>query len=189
MALVAERLMTAEEFARLPEPRDGGKQELVRGRVVEIAPVGPDHGERATRAASRLLDFTDRSRTGKVRVETGYWLPGAPDHIRAPDVSYVSAARLAGENVLHGAVTQAPDLAVEVTSPSDRDHEVQEKLDDYLAGGVQRVWVVRPELKTVTVHRPGSDAHTYRMGDTLDSDTAGFAEPGFELALEDLFWD
>jgi Uma2 family endonuclease len=110
-----------------------------------------------------------------------------PDHILAPDVSFVSEARAGQETIRHGAVEQPPDLAVEVTSPNDTDARVQEKVDDYLAAEVQRVWVVRPALRSVTVHRPNGDAHTFREGSALTSDDAGFAMAGFELELRRLF--
>ncbi len=187
MALVAERLMTAAEFALLPDPPQGGKMELVRGRVVVMAPVGPDHGERALDIGALIRGKTKVSRAGKVRVETGYWIPDEADHVRAPDVSFVRTSRLGNETVLHGAVTQVPDLAVEVTSPSDRDRDLQEKVDDYLRGGVLRVWVVRPELRTVTVHRPGGDAHTFTMGDTLTADDAAIPDDAFTLPVADIF--
>lgn len=189
MTQVAERLITAGEFALRPNPPEGGKVELVRGRVVTMPPVGPEHGERAGLVVSLMAYFTREHDLGKVRVETGYWLALGPDLLRAPDVSFVSKGRLAGEELYHGCVLQAPDLAVEVVSPSDRDVDVQEKVDDYLAAGVQRVWVVRPALKTVTVHRPGGDAHTYGGDNELSSDDAGFAVAGFHLALNELFAD
>ncbi len=189
MTQVAERLTSAVEFALLPNPPEGGKVELVRGRVVAMPPVGPEHGERALDLGSDLRSFARMHDLGRVRVETGYWLRAEPDTLRAPDVSFVLKARLATEAPHHGGVLQAPDLAVEVVSPSDRDVDVQEKVDDYLAAGVQRVWVVRPALKTVTVHRPGGDAHTYGGDNALSSDDAGFAVAGFRLALNELFAD
>jgi Uma2 family endonuclease len=179
-----ETVVTPEEFAQLPDPPHGGKVELVGGRVVVMAPVGPEHGERASDISSEMRDFVRPARLGAIRVETGYWIGG---DIRAPDVSFVSRERLAAETILHGAVQQVPDLAIEITSPGDRDREVQEKVEAYLAAGVQRVWVVRPELQTVTVHRPGGDAHTFGLAATLTSDDAGFAQPGFALNLRDLF--
>ncbi len=189
MTQVAERLITAPEFALLPDPPEGGKVELVRGRVVAMPPVGPEHGERAGLLVSMLTYFTRENDLGKLRVETGYWLALDPDLLRGPDVSFVSKQRLAGEELYHGGVRQVPDLAVEVVSPSDRDVDVQEKVDDYRAAGVQRVWVVRPALKTVTVHRPGGDAHTYGGDNALSSDDAGFDVTGFRLALAELFAD
>ena len=178
--------MTAAQFAALADPIHGGKMELVRGRVVIMAPVGPDHGERTIRGGWRLAEFAERQKLGIVRTETGYWLSAGPDDVRAPDLSFVSKAT---EKVVDGFVAQAPDLAVEVTSPNDRESEIAEKVELYLASGVKRVWVLRPDRKTVTVHRPGGDSHTFAVGDSLTSDDATFSVDGFDLPLATLFAD
>lgn len=183
------KLVTAQEFAAMPGPIQGGKMELIRGRVVTMPPVGPGHGERSTDVSTELNLFSRAHKLGRVRVETGYWLSSEPDDVRAPDVSYVAAARLATERLVNGFVMQAPDLAAEVMSPNDRESDIADKVDAYLASGVLRVWVVRPEQKTVTVHRPGGDSHTYRVGDTLTSDDAAFSVEGFSLPLAELFAD
>lgn len=86
-----------------------------------------------------------------------------------------------------GFVVGPPDLAIEVISPSNLDSEVALKLEHYLQAGVQRVWVVRPRTKTVTIHHPDHNARTLLVGSTLTSDDAGFTTPGFELALDTLF--
>jgi Uma2 family endonuclease len=187
MAATAETYLTAEEFARMPSPPEGGTLELVRGRVVCVAPPGPEHGEKASDIDFALKSFVRQHRLGAVRVESGYWLAHDPDTQRGPDVSYVSAERLETERLYHGAVDQPPDLAVEVISPNDTDREVAAKVEEYLVAGVRRVWVVRLEIKTVTVYRPGGDAHVYHVGETLTSDDAGFAVDGFALPLAELF--
>ncbi|MFN0180235.1 MAG: Uma2 family endonuclease [Gemmatimonadales bacterium] len=181
--------MTAQEFAAMPDPIQGGKMELARGRTVVMAPVGPDHGRKAVRTARRLDQFSEEHDLGDVRVETGYWLASEPDDVRAPDVSFISIERLLKERVINGWGSEPPDLAVEVMSPNDRESDIADKVDAYLASGVLRVWVVRPEQKTVTVHRPGGDGHTYRVGDTLTSDDAAFSVEGFALPLAELFAD
>jgi Uma2 family endonuclease len=180
-------LLTAAEFAELDEPAHGGKMELVRGKVVVMPPVGPERGEGTSEVSFSLGMFSKAHHLGRVRVETGYWLSSGPDDVRAPDVSFVSEARVRTERLIHGSVDQAPDLAVEIVSPTDRETDVADKVDLYLASGVFRVWVVRPAQKTVTVHRPNGDSHTYRLGDRLSSDDAGFAVEGFSLAVADLF--
>lgn len=186
-APTAERLVTAAEFAHMPGPRSGGKMELRRGKVVCMSPVGPVHGERASDIAAILREFARPRRLGRVRVETGYWFGAAPDHVLAPDVSFVSREQAEQETMRDGFVAQPPLLAVEVVSPNDRDTDVAQKVADYLAAGVRRVWVVRPELANVTVHRPGGDAHTYAGDDSLGSDDAAFRVEGFALPLAELF--
>ncbi|MCC7365907.1 MAG: Uma2 family endonuclease [Dehalococcoidia bacterium] len=186
-APTVEKLLTAEEFAALPERRDGRKVELHRGRVVLMAPVGPDHGERATKLARRLDDYASAHQLGRVRVETGYWMGSNPDHVFAPDVSFVTEARAVRETIRHGFVEQPPDIAIEVVSKNDSDVDVATKVADYLSAGVSRVWVVRPALRSITVHRPNGDAHTYSAADSLSSDDAAFGTPGFTLPLREIF--
>ena len=189
MSSVATRTVTGAEFARLPEPAHGGKMELIRGEVVTMAPVGPEHGESAVRLGYSLHQFGHENHLGRTRVETGYWLGSDPDHILAPDVSFVAAKRVLEERLKEGFVDRPPSLAVEVTSPNDKDYEVNAKVADYLAAGVDRVWVVRPELRSVTVYRRGGEVRLVNVDGVLTSDDAGFELEGFELPLAVLFAD
>jgi Uma2 family endonuclease len=184
---VKEKLVTAEQFLLLPGPVEGGKMELIDGRVVTMAPVGGEHGVRALELGHHLREFVRAHSLGRVMVETGFVLQRNPDSVRAPDVSFVAHDQLPGGAVPRGFLPFAPVLAVEVVSPDDREREIREKIDAYLAAGTQRVWVVRSTNQTVTVHRPGGDARTYGIGATLSSDDAGFAVEGFALKLTDLF--
>lgn len=183
-----EKPLTVEEFDLLAEPIEGGKVELVDGRLARMTPVSGEHGALQARIAAALIAHADRERSGQVFVEAGFLLSRRPDVVRAPDVSFVAAERVPDRQARRrGSLHLAPDLAIEVTSPTDNDSDVHRKVEEYLAAGTPRVWVVRPEWRSVTIHRPGGDAHTYHAGDTLTSDDAGFGAPGFELDLAALF--
>lgn len=78
----------------------------------------------------------------------------------------------------------APDLAVEVLSPSDRPRAMLEKLNEYVDVGSRLVWVVDPNRKVVTVYRPGVEPERLESGDVLRGDDV---LPGFELSLAKLF--
>jgi len=182
----SETLLTADEFWEMPEPPHGGRVELVAGRVVTEMPVGRLHAKLAARLARRLVDFVERLRLGEVHVELGHRTLRSPDSVRAPDVSFTTAERLQGATD-DGFVEDAPTLAIEVISKNDRERDVAEKVEEYFDAGAERVWIVRPKNRTVTVHRPGGDAHTYTSGHTLTSDDAGFAAQGFALSLAELF--
>jgi Uma2 family endonuclease len=184
---VSEELLTADEFFVLPSPREGGKMELVRGKVVTMPPVGEGHGRLAVRVSVLLERFADENALGPVLVEAGFLIARDPDLVRAPDVSFVAAHRLERDRDRSRYIDGPPTLAVEIVSPWDLDTDVAAKVAEYLAAGTDRVWVVRPRPRTVTVHRPAGDSHAYGLGDTLTSDDAGFAVPGFSLALSDLF--
>lgn len=187
-APVAEKLLTIEEFDLLPPPLSGGKMELVAGKVVIGMTVTGVHGELALETGIALRSFARKHRIGRVFVETGFVTRHDPDHARGPDVAWVSADRDPGRAARsRGSVPIVPNLAVEITSPNDRDSDVQDKVDEYLAAGVQRVWVIRPESETVTVFHSNGDAHLYHRHESLSSDDAGFPVEGFALSLDDLF--
>lgn len=173
---------------RLPEPEHGGKMELVDGVVRVISPVGLQHGEAAGAVYRALHEFTRRHRLGTVTQETGFRLRRRPDRVLAPDVSVLFEARRpktsrGRESFVEG----APDLAVEVVSPNDKQRDVLEKVGQYLDAACPRVWIVRPRQQTVTIYRPDGSALTRRPGDKLNSDDAGFPVEGFSLAVVDIF--
>lgn len=176
-----KRLLTAEDLWHMP--RDGRRYELVKGELVEMTPVGPRHGAIARRLAGQLGDFADAHQLGETMVETGFCLECRPDTVRAPDVSFLSRERMPPEDH-EGFVPGAPDLAVEIISPSERDTDVQAKVMDYLTHNTRLVWVVRPHQRTVTVYRPDGTARVLRQTDTLEGEDV---VPGFALLLEKLF--
>ena len=184
---VTAKLMTAEEFLTYPDREDGRPTELLDGEVIVMAPVGDVHGGSAGDTYSYLRDFARRNDLGIVRVETGYVLRRDPDRVVAPDVSFTAHERLDPNRDREKYIEGAPTLAVEVVSPSDRDRDVGVKVLEYLAAGTERVWVVRPQSHTVTVHRPDGTARTLGPDDRLTSDEAAFAVPGFMLPVRDLF--
>jgi Uma2 family endonuclease len=186
--LVSERLMTAEEFYLLPEPEEGGKLELIDGRVVYEMPANGQHGSLAGFLTAELLLFTRRHKLGRVVPEVGFILKRSPDSVRAPDVAFVSREAMGGANLpAEGWVPYPPTLAIEVISPSNLDKDVSLKVEQDLEAGVERVWVVRPSTRTVTVHRPDHTSRTLLPGSALVSEDAGFAVAGFELPLDVLF--
>ena len=180
--------MTADEFSRLSDPVEGGKMELVDGRVVMAPPANTGHGRRASRIDRALALFAESRGLGTTTGEGGYLLARDPDVVRAPDAAFLASDRVpAGGVPDDGYVRGAPTLAVEVVSPEDRESDIAVKIEQYFAASAERVWIVRPRNRTVTVHRPGGDSHTYTGEDVLSSVDAGFSEPGFALALPEIF--
>ena len=180
---VQTRLITAEEFERLPFSER--HVELVRGEIVEMPPAGYEHGGVGMSLAWRLGAFVEQNSLGRVYLaETGFILSHNPDTVRAPDISFVSAARVAQQKRRAGFFDGAPDLAVEVVSPDDTDTAIQEKVLEYLNAGTQLVWVVRPRFKTVAVYRSLTNVRMLTAQDTLDG-----AEviPGLAISLREVF--
>ena len=181
-------LMTAEEFAQLPEPRGGERMELVRGAIVMAPPASTGHGEQSFELGVVLREFVRRHRLGRMTGEGGYLLAEDPDVVRAPDAAWLSSSKRPRPGERESPYFRgSPNLAVEVVSTHDRDADIAQKVQDFLDAGTERVWVVRSKQQTVTVHRPNGDAHTYSAADTLTSEDAGFPVEGFELRVASIF--
>lgn len=177
-----ERLVTAEEFARIPN--DDYHYELVEGRVVRVSPPGSRHAVLATRLAVLLAQHTEANNLGAVMTPAGFELARNPDTVREPDVAFVHRGRIPETGVPDGFWPGPPDLAVEIRSPGDRRSEVGAKVSDYLARGVRLVWVVDPKTKTVTTYVPLLSPVTLGMDDVLD---AGDVVPGFTCPVRRIF--
>ncbi|MGH7319954.1 MAG: Uma2 family endonuclease [Candidatus Rokuibacteriota bacterium] len=159
------------------------RRELVDGQVVEMTPVGGVHGSISGIVYRALAEHVDAHGGGKVLVgDVGFvlTLPADPERVRAPDVAFVSTGRLPEGRLPQGFIDGAPDLAVEVLSPSEKPVEVQQKVRDYLEAGARLVWVIAPEAKSATVYRPDGSARLLRESESLDGEDV---LPGFTLAL------
>jgi len=177
--------LTADDLWRLGT--GDVRRELVKGEVIEMAPVGGVHGEISGRIYRKIAEHVDAHRGGKVVVgDVGFVLalPSDPDRVRAPDVAFISTARLPGGVLPERFITGAPDLAVEVLSPSDNPVDVQQKVRDYLDAGARLVWVVTPQAQTVTVYRADGSARLLREQDALDGEDV---LPGLRVCLVDVF--
>lgn len=180
-----EDLLTIEEFERLPD--DGFRSELVRGRVVREPPAGMDHGEIGNRLAFLVTGFVRRHGLGKVyNADTGFVLFEDPPTVRAPDVAFVSCSRVPSPAESVGFGRLAPDLAVEVLSPSNTAAAIIDKVEDYLKAGTRLVWVVEPCRRSVTVYRSRSEIRLLGGDDEL----GGYdVLPGFSLRVSNIFAD
>lgn len=178
-----QQRLTLDEFLQLPE-EDAYKLELVRGLVVREPRPGSRHGQVCMILGAALYEYAKAHGLGAVMVDTGFVLSREEHTLRGPDLSFVSARRI-GYGVLQESMFEgAPDLAVEVLSPSNRAGEVRQKVADYLGAGCRLVWVVDPRRRRVTMHEPGKATSSLKASDTLDGAPV---LPGFRLALIDLF--
>ena len=173
---------TADDLLQWYSP--GERAELVRGRLVVSEPPGAKHGAVANRLAVLITNHVEAHDLGRVyAAETGFWIEVDPDTVRAPDVAFVSRARLP-EDDPDGYARFVPDLVVEVLSPSDRARKVGEKVRDWLAAGTRLVWVVDPRKHVVQVYREDGSETTVTGDQTLDAEPV---LPGFRCALHGVF--
>jgi Uma2 family endonuclease len=176
-----ERPLTIDEFQRLPES-DEYLFELSRGALVREPRPGLPHGTAVVLMGKHLVDYA-LEHGGVVTTETGYVLEEGPDTLRGPDVAYTrrepTPYRKPG-----GFVRGAPDLAVEVISPSNTWVDIQEKVQQYFGAGARLVWIVQPGARSVVVHTSPHESRTLREAETLEG---GDVLPGFALPVAELF--
>jgi Uma2 family endonuclease len=116
--------------------------------------------------------------------DTGFTIDRDPDTVRAPDVSFVRQQRIGPGGIPIGYWSLAPDVVVEVISPSDTLADVEDKVHDWLAAGTSLVWVINPRRRTVTVYRSPNAATILTEGDRLDGQDV---VPGFSCSISELF--
>lgn len=178
---VLEKLMTAEEFARMPH--DGKRYDLVDGMPVEVCRPKPIHGKIAGRFMRYIGTHVDDHDLGMTTTESGYVTKRDPDNVRGPDIAYISKERLGSHN-LNDYIPTAPDLVIEVVSEFDTPGGVAAKIDEYLKAGARLVWVAYPEQERVGVYQADGKYHGVGLNETLDG---GDVLPGFEVTLRDIW--
>jgi Uma2 family endonuclease len=146
-----------------------------------MLPTGGQHGQLAMEIGHHLANFVSHRGVGTVlAAETGFVLSREPDTVRAPDAAFVRSGREIGEAFIEG----APELAVEVLSPSDRPGYIREKVAEWLEAGAEAVWVLDPRKQTAEIHVAARPPQLLGIEDTLQG---GDVLPGFELPMTKLF--
>ncbi len=159
--------------------------ELVAGRVVRMTPTNPTHGRIEVNVAAALRHFVRTQNLGVVMAgEVGVFTARNPDTVRAADVLFLSHERDARRVRRQGFLDVAPELTVEILSPTDRPDQVRRKLDEYFAAGVLQVWVIDPASSTVRIDHGSGEPQSLAPGAVL---TGGDLLPGFELPVDDIF--
>lgn len=170
-------LMTADELLRMPD--DGYRYELVRGELRKMSPAGGDHGSVAASIVVSLGSYVKAKQLGKVyTADPGFWIERNPDTVRAPDVAFVRRERAVKTPRF---VEGAPDLAIEVVSPSDTYTEVEEKALQMLEAGTRAVVVVDPKTHRVRVYRTG------KLEVLTDAIAVEDIVPGWRMPLSEVF--
>lgn len=180
-AFPKRKIWSDEELEALP--KDGHKYELLDGALI-TSPVHANHGTICMRLGALLFNFVEKHKLGELYdSSTGFRL--SQEVLLSPDIAFVSKPRLkkiliAPDKFLYG----APDLVVEVLSPSDRMREIHRKLDLYFEYGTRLVWLVNWKLEQVHIHRPDRIEALTRPNDLL---TGEDILPGFNCRLNRIF--
>ena len=173
------------EIEETPRIVDFDKQaEIVNGRVEVKEVPGLRSSGIATRIAIEIGIYLKTNQVGRLYGSDATFTTVGGNE-RMADVAFVSNEKLKnGEPVTKADF--APDLAIEVISPTDKQEAVTTKINEYLAAGVREIWRVEPGIKTVTVYKSLDDIRIYTRDQVL---TCEDVLPDFSLALSDIFID
>jgi Uma2 family endonuclease len=153
VVMAATTLLTSDQFLAMPEELDQNgnriKDELIGGEVVKMPQPSYLHDRIKNRICRLLTRYLDANPTLPLDslVETGAQVSDYDTFV--PDVAVV---RVGAQPLSARIYRGAPDLAIEVVSPSDTVKHLERKVDAYLQGGAKSVWIVFPEARSVTVH-------------------------------------
>jgi Uma2 family endonuclease len=178
--------LTYQDLLRLPD--DLLRHELIDGEHYVSPAPAVKHQDIVLNLVHILLSFVRAHRLGKVMVGPVDVLFTEHDVVE-PDVLFVAAAH--GDRVRERYVAGAPDLVVEVLSPSNRGFDRIKKRRLYEAHGVPEYWIVDPPAETLEVYRAASPGGqlprcaslSRAAGDTLETPLL----PGLQIPLRDVF--
>ena len=181
MAVATERLsrkMSFEDYLRLPE--EGHKYEYVDGEAREV-PTKFQH-DIIGAIIIGLLTPHARGRGYLTASQAGFRMTGG--NLRVPDAGFTRRERLPDGVLPQDFPDFAPDLCVEIISPSEDRRDMMQKVREYFDSGARLVWHVFPEVRTVTVYTSPTASQDYAAGDEL---SGGDLLPGFTCRVGDLF--
>ena len=176
------RKITVAEFEAMPAD-PGHRYELVDGELVDMDGA-PKHGRMTGHIYALLRTHIAEFRLPlDAGVSTGFQLD--PYTLRFPDVHVTSWERMAAyDEDAGGYPAFAPDVAIEVVSPSNTPAALARKTAEYFANGTRAVWIADPGPRTVSIRRPGQPEQIFGVGDIL---TGGPEIPGFACPVADIF--
>ena len=186
---VLTREITADnfmDFAQLPENADR-HIELVEGEIVEMPACNLEHAQIESRLDVIIGSHVMRNNLGRTYSGNAAIVLERSDRrgdtLRGLDFAFVSYERSPLRPV--SPMEIAPDLAIEVMSPSNTVPDIRRKIAQLINAGCPHVWIVHPDMREVDIHT-ADGMKTFREGDTL---SAPDILPGLEIAVSDIFPD
>jgi Uma2 family endonuclease len=177
--MAATTLLTSDQFLALPEELDqdstGIRQQLICGEVISVPPPSQQHDIIRGNILKILFAYVLAKPNFAMSVLPDAAFVVSSSSIFVPDANVVSMDRLTPKE--HKYIQGAPELAIEVVSPSDTAIRLKSKIDVYLANGCQSVWIVYPYARSVMAYRAGS-VREFKSGQNLeDALLPGFSSP------------
>jgi Uma2 family endonuclease len=181
MVTVPQATLTLEQFAQLPG--DDARHEMDAGTLITLPPAKSLHSRIARSVFIAIQACLDKAGLREAFSEAGYVLSQEPLTIRQPDISVLGKDRIAATDA-DSYFQGAPDLAVEIVSPSDSAQDLESKVKQYLQAGAKQVWVLYPKTRNIYVFSGTQSPRILEENQTLEG---GELLPGFSVKVADLF--
>lgn len=183
ITLTKETKWTAQAYFDWSLPEDETRYEVINGKLIKMASPTLLHQKIAARLHAIILFFLDIADVGMVLMSPVDIVLG--EQVFIPDVAFLRKERehICGEKRVNG----APDMVVEVLSPSTKRRDLTDKMEIYAEHGVEEYWVIAPKAETVDLYVLDGEGYalvgTFGRTDTIQSQVI----TGFELPLAQLF--
>jgi len=181
MSAVETKFWSDEELLALP--KDGHDHEIIHGELY-MSPASADHGGVISELLTLLNTHVRKNKLGKILDgQTGFRMQSGD--LYSPDISFMSAPRWLAHKATKSVFIQgAPDLAVEVLSPSDTTDAIETKIAQYFENGTRLLWVINLYSRTAIEYRNAQPTRLIKKDEPLDGlDVV----PGFTLPLQEIF--
>ena len=173
--------LTLEDLEKMQQQYPDYRMELVKGNIIVMSPSGYESDEVAAEMVSQLRNWVKPRKLGRITASSaGFRLPNSD--LRAPDASFVLAERLRRSPKTFAQL--APDLTVEVKSPSDNLEDIRAKIQEFLSLGTKVGILLNPDEQVVEVYNLGKEVIVLHNGDVL---TVPELLPGWEVPVSDLW--
>ena len=180
---ITEQTMTLDEFLALPDEKPALEWE--DGRITQKMPPDQPHGVLQSHLAASLIILLEPG--GQLLVATELRWTLAPRFSRVPDVVVYRrdrAARDARGRLRHVAITEPPEMTVEIISPGETTASQLRRCEQFVAAGVKIALLVDPDEESVGIVRRDRTMHVVRGPERID---LGEVLPGIDLTAEQLF--
>jgi Uma2 family endonuclease len=182
MVTIVDPRLTYEDLRAMPD--DGRRYELIDGEVFIAPAPRPKHQRTVGRVYRALADFVEERGLGEVLLAPTDVVLGERTAVQ-PDLLFIRQDRASLVTELN--VQGAPDLVIEVLSPSNEDFDRETKLQVYARAGVRELWYLDPESRTADILELGGGRYLLvaKLSDT-ETITSNVLS-GLCLPLADLF--
>ena len=175
--------LTREQFYQLCLANPNVPMERSRhGELITMSPLGGEGGSKEAHLIIKVGIWNEQTSLGIVfSSQTIFSLPNGGD--RSPDVAWVEKSRWnrLSQEEREGFPPICPDFVIELRSRTDRLKPLQDKMQEYLASGLQLGWLINPQNQQVEIYRAGQDVEVVKTPGVLSGEDV---LPGFELKVE-----